>query len=187
MFKKISILFILILILSGVTQTFAAQKFVEFDFGMNLLLMPSDSRMKTTSNFFLISFPVDNKMKVGILNEIATSNGTDGAATIQGNANIQGLRFIREIMSIGRSMSLDAIIGIGSVQITGAGAKNTSMYEIGVRTDISSSRNKVSNVVLSLDALYRIIPYDLAAFGAALPNVSDLGGFSLGVNIGVEF
>ncbi|MCP4177850.1 MAG: hypothetical protein GY756_08795, partial [bacterium] len=93
MLKISSKLFIIILILLCSSQAFSAQKFISFDFGMNSLLMPTDDRMTTNSNYFLISFPAGYKTKVGILSETATANGTDGAVNIQGSARIQGLRF----------------------------------------------------------------------------------------------
>jgi hypothetical protein len=194
-FRNVAILCIVIALSFGLSTISKAENVVGFEAGVNYLGLANDNRLTATATTFSLVFPIDAGLSAAVYHETSRIKGEDKTSgvteeNITSNLEVNELRIAKEIISTPIRAGLFLGLGHGSASSdTGALSGDALVVDVGAKITPLSKQGKVSEAKISIELLYRFFDIDpVDAFGGGVTDeVDDLGGFGIGINVGILF
>lgn len=160
--------------------------YLGFDFGFNFNLM-NDDRFEGAATSFALYFPIKGNLSGGVYHERGNLTGTEDGAQIDLNTAVYEVRITYAVWA-NDAQELALFLGLGHGSYTDGGAIDESSFigDVGAKFSPIKGTAGPVNGALDIHANYRYSDIGDEALGLT-EDVGDMGGFQIGLGVGLYF
>ncbi len=155
-----------------------------FDFGFTFNLY-NDDRLEGASTSFALVFPIKDRLYAGVYHERGNISGDEDGVTADIDVAVYQIRVGYAVWA-NASQELSLFLGLGHGAYTGDLDDGIFVGDIGVKfAPFAGERGPIKGQ-FDIRANYRYARIDDVA-GVLTEDIDDLGGFQIGVGVGIYF